>query len=365
MTQTEAELDDSLMQVAGKFSRKAEPATPTPSTPAPASSTPAAKAPVVAPAPQPAAAPVPAGSKPTIPEGDDAGGEAADLDDVAITTLIPQEAQSKRVLKACQRAVSKWAPPETLSSREATKYRHVAVAVRAAEVVAGVSKLQLGLLLIEAKERLKRGQWCDYVETACGIPRRRASACMAVAKMFKDHRVVLALGYEFCIEIAESSPPEDVIGRIAGAPDRAAAELVFQEWQQDVRIADAFAGLAIEKPAEVFGRDLACDLAAPNIVRELRERACEIKEPGAVRDLLNTYRQKLAEGKDGHTAFIEAQGQEQAHAAPKKLRLKNLFARIDALSRYKDAEVDDRAAELAREIEEKLLELEQLVQHPA
>lgn len=276
---------------------------------------------------------------------------------------MPHEALSKRAYKHCLTAVSRWIPPEDLSKRDVEKFRHAALMSRVSSLVDTAAKLQLGLLLIESKERLKHGHFVRYVEDACGLPRRRASELMAVAKTFTDHRLVLTLGYEFCQEVSQKAPPQIIIDRITNAPDRLVADQIFEHWQQDQRITDAFAGLPIEKPLEAFGREIALDLSSPHVVRDLRQFAIGTKEPEKVRDLLNIYHAKLAEGKDGSTAFLEATGAEQNKSlSPRRLHLKNLNARVEALSRYQETVVSEQAEALAKEIEDKLLELEQLIQ---
>lgn len=352
-TQEEDEVDAAMASSVSRFARPGKNA----SAPATATAT------AAAPAPAAATSPAPAGSdqEPAMAEvestPDTFGSEKS------ILQLIPHEAQSKRGFKLCTSAVDKWEPPKELSKREVDKYRQTAMVGRVSDLISTASRLQLGLLLIEAKERLKHGQFRKYVEQACGIDPRRSAEFMAVARTFTDHRLVLAFGYDFCVQVATKSPPQAILDRITGSPDRATAQMNFESWLEDVRVENAFLGLPVEKPMDVFGRELAVDMAVPNVVREFREHACEVKDQERVRDLLNAYRAKLLEGKDGHTALNEIRGQERAAASPnRKLRLKNLFARIEALSQYQDTDIGEQAEKLAQEVENKLLELEQMIQ---
>ena len=184
---------------------------------------------------------------------------------------------------------------------------------------------------------------------------------MLIAKRFPEVATVVRIGYDLALELVKNDVPDEVILKASDAADRNEAEQRYEEWRTEVRTRQAFTGITDQNPLEMFGREVAIALAdAPEDLRRLA-----VDHPkGEVNALLDEFTKLTTEGASPDDAVAVIQKRLRGDSAPKprRLPLRNLQVRLEALKAFVAVDVSDDTLALARDIEEKMLRLAQTME---
>lgn len=293
-------------------------------------------------------------------------------DDTSLLTYLPSEVIGKRTLNAIRKEVDRWQPPKLLSKPDVRKFKTVAFMSRFVSTIDVAAKHQIGVFLLDAKEKIKHGEFGTYIEDACGLSSRTARKYMRIAEVFKDPRLVNLLGFDFCADLVGEDLPQNILDRLQAVETRFEAEGILQEWEESQTISSGWLSLFPSgDPVTALGRDLALKLAKPPYVRELREHIA--KHVDQATELMQRYDSLLPQFQDGQAVVRAIQGNLLApspeaggEALAKNLfRSKSLRIRLDSLTALEGLPLDEQAQNLARGIEDQLLALQRLLEEKA
>jgi hypothetical protein len=277
----------------------------------------------------------------------------ASENDPSVTSFLPAQMTGKRYIKRLEKAVSAWEPQEDLGAVELRKLRQGAVACRFANDLTPALRLQMGRFLLDAKRRLKHGDWQSFLKSAAGVSRANAARLIAVADAIGDVNHAVLLGDDLIDKIFKARAPVTVLDSICAAKTREEAGAILDTWKNQAKITAVMAPVA---GAEKLPEATKATLAAKDIPAALRELATRNDDPEAV---VTLFRETLTEVGTPVAATNIVRQKTMGRQVQRPLNLSSFRRLVEDLSEAEGLEEDE---ELSGAMAQVMQGLERLVQ---